>query len=149
MRPRYDDGLFSRAQVVQSAYGAATVKTAIKQRHLGLDVLYAPVADRFAASRPFVYGGAGVGIMRTWHERVLTGYLRSPGLPEPAQEGSWSAAGRIVAGIQLHPALGVEAQFQSSSHHFEERDYRDTCVTLGVRMWPALLVIGRPFSRGN
>lgn len=149
LRPRYDDGLFSRAQVFQGAYGPATVAVAVKQRHLGLDALYAPVANRFAMERPFAYAGAGLGVMQTWHERELTGYLGSPGLPRPGSEQSWSAAGRVLAGLQLHPALGVEIQFQTSSHTFEGRRYRDTCATLGVRIWPALLATGQPFLRNN
>jgi len=149
LRPRYDDGLFSRAQVLQGTYGAATVDVAVKQRHLGLDALYAPVADRFAMGRPFFYAGAGLGVMQTWHERSLTGYLGSPGLPNPGSEESWSAAGRVLTGVQLHPALGIEIQFQTSAHSFEGRRYRDACATLGVRIWPAVLVAGRPFPPGN
>jgi hypothetical protein len=149
LRPRYDDGLFSRAQVLQGAYGAATVAVAVKQRHLGLDALWAPVARRSAMARPFVYVGAGLGVMQTWHERELTGYVGGSGLPQPGREESWSAAGRVLTGLQVHPALGVELQFQTSSHTFEGRRYRDTCATFGVRIWPAVLITGRPFLRGN
>lgn len=149
LRPRYDDGLFSRAQVFQGAYGPATVEVAVKQRHLGLDALYAPVAHRFAMDRPFFYAGAGLGVMQTWHERELTGYVGGPGLPQPGRKESWSAAGRVLAGLQLHPALGVELQFQTSNHTFEGQRYRDTCATLGVRLWPVLLITGRPILRGN
>lgn len=144
LRPRYDDGLFSRAQVLQGAYGPATVDVTVKQRHVGLDALWAPVAHRLLMTRPYAYLGAGLGVMRTWHERELQGYVGSPDLPRPGREESWSAAGRVLVGLQLHPALGVELQFQTSHHTFEGRRYRDTCATLGVRIWPAVLATGRP-----
>jgi hypothetical protein len=148
LRPRYDDGLFSRSEVLQGTYGPATVKTDVKQRHLGLDAIIAPVANRFAMTRPFAYAGMGLGVMHTWHERSLNGYLGSPGLPRAGSQESWSAAGRVLAGLQLHPALGIEFQFQTSNHAFEGRRYRDTCATLGVRIWPLVLFSGRPLSRG-
>jgi len=57
---------------------------------------------------------------------------------------SRSRSPRLALGL-----LGVEPQFQTSHHTFEGRRYRDTCTTLGVRLWPVLLITGQPSLRGN
>jgi hypothetical protein len=139
LRFRYDDGLFSGTRSFTSGPAYATATTSVKQRQAGLDVVYSPGGDRWTMHRPYVYAGTGVGIMQTWHERTLMGYVAMPGLPPGAEEETWSPVGRVFLGIQVCRSVALEAQFQSSTHRFEGVRYTDACATLGLRVWPAML----------
>lgn len=143
LRVRYDDGLFSGSQSFTSGPANATATTSVKQRQASLDAVYSPGGDRWTMHRPCVYAGAGMGIMQTWHERTLMGYVAMPGLPPATREQTWCPVGRIFFGVQVFRSVALEAQFQSSTHRFEGVRYTDACATLGLRVWPAML-----FARG-
>lgn len=139
LRVRYDDGLFSGSQSFTSGPANATATTSVKQRQASLDAVYSPGGDRWTMHRPYLYAGAGLGIMQTWHERTLMGYVAMPGLPPATQEQTWSPVGRLFLGVQVFRSVALEAQFQSSTHRFEGVRYTDACATLGLRVWPAVL----------
>ena len=141
LRPRYDDAFFSGWGT--RAGGAATVKTLLKQHHFGTDLLFTPAGDRWQV-RPSLYLGGGIGFMQTWQERTLDGNLQTPGLPVPASEQTWSPAFRLLGGLQVTPWLALEAQVQTSTHHFEGANRQDTYVTLGLRLWPAAAFARKP-----
>lgn len=139
LRVRYDDHLFTGSQAYASGSYYATANTELKIRKLSLDYLVAPGARGWAFQRPYLYGGAGVGLAQTWHSRRSQGYLLTPGLPGDAEALTWSPAGRIFFGRRLLASAAVEAQFETSSHRFEGVTYRDTSASLYLRFWPAML----------
>jgi hypothetical protein len=143
LRLRYDDDLFSGSRAYASGYYYATADTEVKIRKLSLDYLYAPGAQAWNFERPYLYGGAGVGLAQTWHTRTSQGSLMTPGLPRDAEALTWSPAGRVFFGLRLFASLAVEAQFEASSHQFEGVSYLDASASLCLRFSPMMLAAGK------